>query len=169
MEGKMTMNGYVHKQGFTLVEVLVSLAISALLMCAIAAAFDASIMNYQENRDFYDAVNRARQALARMTTQLRTGYSIDPGASSNQCNFWTAAGQDLTYEYRSSDNTLYLITNSDSKEYVLCEDVQSTTFIRVPTDDGLDCKSVRISLTVAADDFQHKLASAVVIRRNLEL
>ncbi len=165
----MIMNGHSHKQGFTLVEVLVSLAISALLLCALAVAFDASAMNYQENRDFYDAVNRARQALARMTTQLRTGYSVDPDASSNQCNFWTASGQDLTYEFRSGSNTLYLITNSNDKEYVLCEDVQATAFTRVPTEDGLDCKSVRISLTVQVDDLQHKLASAVVIRKNVEL
>ena len=163
------MNGYSHKQGFTLVEVLISLAISALLLTAIAAAFNASVMNYQENRDLYNGVNRARQALARMTTQLRTGYNIDPSAPASECNFWTAAGQDLSYEFRSADKTLYLITNSDNNEYVLCQDVQSTTFARVPTDDGLDCKSVRISLTIQVGDLQHNLAAAAVIRRNLEI
>jgi len=71
-------------------------------------------------------MNSARQALTRMTNQLRTASSVQPVVSpSNQCSFFTGdtPAQDLTYEFRSADNKLYLITNSDGSEYVLCDNV----------------------------------------------
>jgi hypothetical protein len=86
---------------------------------------------------------------------------------SNECSFFTADGQDLTYEYRSADNKLYLITNSDGQEYVLCEDVISMSFVKTPTLDGSDCKSVQISMTVQNGNMQRTMSTAVVIRKNL--
>jgi len=114
--------------------------------------------------------------LTRMTSQLRTaGYevspgfcvAVDPAAPSNQCNFFTATGEDITYEYRSADKKIYLITNSNGNLYVLCDDVTAASFTKTPTDDGLDCKSVQISLTVRKGDFERTLSAAAVIRRNL--
>lgn len=154
------------RAGFTIAETLIVLAISAILLTAVAVAFNASIVNYRENEEIFRAINGARQALYRMTSQLRTGYWVDPNAPSNQCNFFSSTDQDITYEYRSADHKLYLITNSH--EYVLCENVTTMSFIKTPTADG-DCKSVQISLTVQAGDTQRTLAGAAVIRRNLTL
>lgn len=153
--------------GFTVIECLIALAISAMLMTAVAVAFNASIVNYCENESMFTALNNARQALTRMTRELRTGYIVDPAAAANECNFWTADDQDITYEYRSADNKLYLITNSDSSEYVLCDNVTAMTFTRTLTDDGTDCKSVQISMTVQCDGTERTLSAAAVIRRNL--
>ena len=44
-----------HKSAFTLVEVLLSLAILGMLMAAVAVAFDASVKNYQVNEGIYRA------------------------------------------------------------------------------------------------------------------
>jgi prepilin-type N-terminal cleavage/methylation domain-containing protein len=153
--------------GFTIVELLLALAITGMLLAAVAVAFNASVINYRENEKIFKTINNARQALLRMTSQLRTGYWVDPNAPSNECSFFTADGQDLTYEYRSADNKLYLITNSDDQEYVLCENVTSASFIKTATDDGLDCKSVQISMTVQSGDMQRTVSTAVVIRKNL--
>lgn len=167
-----------HDNGFSLVEVLVALAISGLLLAAVAVAFNASVMNYQENENIFKTVNNARQALVRMTSQLRTaGYEVapdfwvaaDPCAPSNECSFFTAGGDNITYQYRSADNKLYLITNSDGQEYVLCENVVAMNFIKTPTDAGDDCKSVQISMTVQSGNVQRTLAAAAVVRRNLPL
>lgn len=155
------------RRGFTLAECLIALAISALLLTAIAVAFNASLTNYQANEEMYRAVNNARQALARMTSQLRTGHFVDPNAASTTCNFYTAADEDITYEFRPADNTLYLITNSDGSEYVLCDNVVAATFTKTPTADGTDCKSVQMLLTVQCGDTQRALSAAAVIRRNL--
>ena len=167
--------------GFTIMELLLALAISSMLLAAVAVAFNASIINYRQNEDMFKVINTARQALTRMTTQLRTaGYEIAPGvwggvdplAPSNQCNFWTGTGEDITYEFRNSadpsyPNTLLLITNSDGQEYVLCDNVTAMTFTKTPTVDGTDCKSVQISITVARGNVQRKISAAAVIRRNL--
>jgi prepilin-type N-terminal cleavage/methylation domain-containing protein len=156
-------------KGFTLVELLLGLAISSMLLAAVAAAFNASVMNYRENRQIYQTLNSARQALLRMTTQLRTGNLVEPAAPANQCSFHTAADDDITYEYRSADHRLVLITNDDNEEYVLCENVTGATFTKTATDAGGDCKSVQISITVQIGDQVQTLSSAAVIRRNLEL
>ncbi len=154
--------------GFSIVELLIALAITAMLLAAVAVAFNASIMNYCENEDIFKAVNSARQALHRITTQLRTATPVDPCSPLNECSFFAADGKDITYRYSSADRKLYLITNSDGQEYVLCDNVTSMSFIKTLTDDGSDCKSVQISMTVKIDDNTERTVSgAVVIRRNL--
>ncbi len=153
--------------GFTVVECLISLAISAMLLTAVAVAFNASLVNFRENEDMFQSINNARQALSRMTSQLRTGHLVDPNAPGTECSFFTATGEDITYEFRSADQKLYLITNSDGSEYMLCDDVTAASFARTPTADGLDCKSVLISLTVECGGSTRTLAAAAVIRRNL--
>jgi type II secretory pathway pseudopilin PulG len=150
-----------------LVETLLALAISAMLLAAVATAFNASVINYNENERMYDTLNNARQALLRMTAQLRTGHLVDPAATTVRCSFFTSDDEDITYEYRTGAHQLVLITNDDGHEYVLCNNVTALTFTKVPTDNGADCKSVRISLTVRAGNRSQTLSSAAVIRRNL--
>lgn len=158
------------RRGFTIVELLIVMAITGILLAAVAVALNASIINYQENEKIFKTVNNARQALLRITSQLRTGHWVDPTALNNQCSFFTAdadGNEPITYDYRSADNKLYLITNTDGHEYVLCENVASMNFTKIPTTDLSDCKSVQISITVQAGNVQRKISAAVVIRRNL--
>ncbi len=156
-----------HATGFTVVECLISLAICAMLMTAVAVAFNASLVNFRENEEMFQSINNARQALTRMTTQLRTADSVATAVPSHQCSFWTAAGEDITYEFRAADNKLYLITNSDASEYVLCDNVTAASFTRILTTDGLNCKSVLISLTVQCGGSERTLSAAAVVRRAL--
>jgi type II secretory pathway pseudopilin PulG len=160
-----------HAAAFTVAECLISLAISALLMTAVAVAFNASLVNFRENEEMFESINHARQALSRMTSQLRTGQFIDPNAASTECSFYTSSNEDITYEYRAADKKLYLITNSDGSEYTLCDDVTAASFTRtlVNTPSGLDAKSVLISLTVQCGNSTRTLSAAAVIRRNLGL
>ncbi len=159
-----------NKRGFTIVELLLALAIGAMLLVAVAAAFNASAMNYQENEAIFNTINTARQALLRMTSQLRTSEGVDPNSPAKECSFYTSAGEDITYQYRSADKKLYLITNSDGQEYVLCDNVADMTFDSTSevNDEGLlVCKSVQIFITVEYGNLQRTVSSAVVIRRNL--
>ncbi|MHC4087645.1 MAG: PilW family protein [Planctomycetota bacterium] len=156
-----------NKSGFGIVELLIAMAITAMLLVAVAVAFQASMMSYRENEDIFKAVNRARQALFRITTQLRTGYVVDPNAPINECSFFTADDLDITYRFNSADNKLYLITNYDStdSDYVLCDNVTAMSFVKTPTDEGSDTKSVQISITVSIGNAQRTVSSAAVIRR----
>ena len=45
-----------YKTGFTIAELLMALAISAMLLVAVAVAFNASAMNYQENEDIFNTI-----------------------------------------------------------------------------------------------------------------
>jgi prepilin-type N-terminal cleavage/methylation domain-containing protein len=154
--------------GFTIAEVLIVLAIMGILLTAVAVAFNASIINYRENEQIFKTINSARQALCRMTSQLRTGHWVHPNDPNNQCSFYTAdadGNEPITYDYRSADNKLYLITNGNA--YVLCDNVTAAIFTKTPDGSG-DCKSVQISMTVQSGDMQRTLSAAAVIRRNLD-
>ncbi|HNS19610.1 MAG TPA: prepilin-type N-terminal cleavage/methylation domain-containing protein [Sedimentisphaerales bacterium] len=150
-------------RGFTLVECLIGLAISAILLAAIAAAINASAVNYGENEDMFRAINSARQALTRMTAQIRTGHDFDIASPANKCSFFTSADVYTTYEY--ADQKLYVIQNGG--KYVLCDNVTAATFTKTLNDAGDQYKSVQISLTVQSRNVRRTLSGAAVVRRNL--
>ena len=155
--------------GFSMAELLVALAITGIILAAVAVAFNASAINYQKNQDLFKAVNGGRQALTRMTTDLRTAQDVDPNEPANQCSMLKSDGSDITYNYNAAADILYLVTNDDlsDADYVLCDNVIAMTFTKILTDDGTDCKSVLISMTVQSGDTQRILSAAAVVRRNL--
>ncbi len=158
------------KGGFTIIEMLISLAILALLMSAVATAFYASAVNYRENEDIFRAVHTARQVLYRITMELRTATAVKHDDPANECSMVTAEGSDITYRYNSGDNTLYLITNDDATDadYVFCDNVTAMTFVRTfDTGDPTVVKNVQINMTVAAGNVSQTVATAAVVRRNM--
>ncbi len=163
---------YNRAVGFTVVECLISLAICAMLMTAVAVAFNASLVNFRENEEMFQSINNARQALTRMTTQLRTADGVSTAAPSHQCVFRTPADELLTYEFHDAGhadaqyrNTLCLI--SDGTPYILCDNVVNTTFTKTPSSTPGDAKSVLISLTVRCGGSERTLSAAAVVRRAL--
>jgi hypothetical protein len=139
------------------------------LLTAIAFAFQSSIVNYTENEDIFKTINSARQALCRITTQLRTADAVDPNAPANQCTFITPDSESISYDYRNADNKLYLITNGDGNEYLLCENVTAMTFTKNAITENMitKVKSVQISMTVVNGNIEQTISAASVIRRNL--
>ena len=150
--------------GFTLAELLIALAVMGILLAAVAVAFNASFTNYRENEDVFKSINKARQALSRITSRLRTANSVNTNSPINECAIETADGNFETYRY--SDNKLYLDVNSNP--YVLCDNVTAMTFIKTLTTDGAEVKSVQISMTVASGDIERTVAAAAVVRRTLD-
>ncbi|MHC4638908.1 MAG: prepilin-type N-terminal cleavage/methylation domain-containing protein [Planctomycetota bacterium] len=172
---KMKDAGRFSRKAFTLVELLLALAITGLLVATIAFAFDTSIKNYNANEDIFNAMNLARQTLFRITAQLRTAdpCSVDPYAPLNECTLNTQDDRPITYSYNSTDKKLYLITNDDpdDQDYVLCENVESLTFKKEtaidPSDNLIYVKNVLITMEVQVGSERRKLSSAAVNRRNL--
>ncbi len=158
-------------KGFTLVEIIIAVVLAAMLMTALAVAFDASVKNYSANDSIFKSMNMSRQALQRMTTAIRTAGSIVlPGdEGTNQCTIEDADGKSYTYEFRSADNTLYLIDNDNSKEYLLCGNVSNLNFTKTT---GLVgeltlVKNVQISMSVTIGGQTKTLNAAAVVRRNM--
>jgi len=161
-----------YASGFTIVELLLALAITAILLAAVAVAFNASIINYRENEDIFKTINNARQALFRITTQLRTADAVDPTSPDNECTLITPGGDDITYRYNNEDNKLYLITNNilSDDDYELCNNVTTMTFMKdTAIDDGITyVKGVQISMTVSSGNVPRTMSAAAVVRRNLK-
>jgi prepilin-type N-terminal cleavage/methylation domain-containing protein len=166
-------------RGFTFVECLLALAISAMLLAALATAFYASVINYGENEQMYETINKARQALTRMTSEIRTaGYfdesTVPPtwyGVAHNagpasQCTLYLQNHELITYQFSIAEGKLYLVKNATNERYVLCDDVTGATFATL-TDNGIDAKSVEISLTVQCGDSERTLSAAAVVRKLL--
>ena len=168
----MLIKQHIDRDGFTIVELLLGLAITAMLLTAIAVAFEASTVNYRLNRDIFRTTNKARQALVRMTNQLRSANAVDPNENAYRCSLITKDSEDITYEYNSSDNKLYLITNDDlsDDDYVLCDNVSAVTFAKSTDSQGgvVYVRSVQISMTVESDNAQKTLSTAVAVRKNLD-
>ncbi len=156
------------KHGFTVVELLIALAITGLLLVAVAVAFNASVINYRENEDIFKTINKARQALFRITTQIRTGL-VDPTVlSEDRCKLLSADGSEITYRYDSADNKLYLHDHGTGTDYLLCDNVTAMTFQKDNDTPTGDVKSVQISMTVESGDVQQTVSAAAVIRKILE-
>ena len=160
------------KTGFTLVELLIALAITAVMLVAIAFAINGSSINYSKNEELFNSLNKARQALLRITAQIRTADAVSTDAIANECSLITPAGQDITFRYNSTDKKLYLVTNDDllDADYLLCDNVTAMTFTRnTASKDGVPyVKSVQISITVAEGSDQMTLSAAAVVRRNMD-
>jgi prepilin-type N-terminal cleavage/methylation domain-containing protein len=166
----------VGRRGFTIVECLIGLAISAILLAAVAAAFNASLGNYRENERMYVTMNSARQALTRMTGEIRTAGYFDEGVAqwlgviytgedpNSHCELYLANHERIRYEFRSAEKKLYVVKVATNQSYVLCDHVANATFT-MTSDNGVDATSVQISLTVADGDFARTLSAAAVVRR----
>ncbi|MGE5296698.1 MAG: PilW family protein [Solirubrobacterales bacterium] len=166
------------RRGFTLIECLLSLAITAVLMAAVATAFNASAISYKENEEMFWAINGARQAMERMVSQLRTAGYVDANgvvygvphqsAGSSSCLLYTPTGSIVRFEFRGTDKKLYLIqgNTSTSPEYVLCDGVTAASFTTT-SKNGVDATGVQILLTVQSGGASRTLSGAAVIRRAL--
>ncbi len=161
----------IKRNGFTLIEILLALVILATLMAAVGLAFDASVTNYHANRGIHKTLNTARQALTRMTTDLRTSSGIPAtGEANTQVSLFTSAGDNITYRYDNTDNTLYYDDNTTSNNYALCKNVTALTINRATVPgDPTTVRSVRIILTVTDDlgEVTQTLAAGVVVRKSL--
>jgi len=159
-----------HAPAFTFIEILIALAITAMILTTIAIAFNAAAMSYKQNYNTFKSVNNARQALLRITAQLRTASIVSTLESPTQCSFITAENQSITYLYDPSAKKLYLVTNDDlyDPDHLLCENVTAMTFTKaLGYNPDPYVKNVQISITVKYADIEKTLATAVVIRKKL--
>jgi prepilin-type N-terminal cleavage/methylation domain-containing protein len=163
------------KNGFTILEILMSLVILAVLMTAVAVAFDASIVNFQANEGISKTTNAARVALLRMTTELRSAKGVDV-VNNAQYSIVTFDNRDVTYSIgadvdKPGKSALYLQDNSvvGKPKHVMCRNVVPGNSSFVAGGPASAVKNVRIVLTLTDDEGKNPqtLAAAAVVRRNL--
>lgn len=161
-----------NKSGFTLIEIIIAVVIAAVLMTAVAVAFDASAKNYAANEGIYESTNKARQALQRITANIRASDTITlpSDETNNKCTMTTAEGKNYTYDYRSGSNSLYIVDNDTTTEYLLCGDVTNLVFTKGTGDLGgvTVVKNVRITMEVTTGGQVKTLSGAAVARKMME-
>jgi hypothetical protein len=150
---------------------LISLAITATLLTAVAAAFRASGDAIDINDAFFKATQSARVSLARMLTQVRRGTpATDTTASS--LHLLTDGGLDVNYNYDSTGKMLTYITNGNpnARTYTLARNVSQCTFSKTNGTDstGAPCVAkVTITLAVTVGDNKVLLSGSAAPRRSL--
>lgn len=160
--------------GFTLAEVLISMVILAVLLTAVAAAFDASMKNYKDNEAISKTMNAARAALLRITNDIRTAHGVRV-TEHTKCEIDTTRDEEaVTYRYRydAEKGILYLddYSSGTEKSYVLCEHVTEMKFFGAAMPGRPNqVRNVRITMTITDEgtNLSRKLAAAAVVRRNL--
>jgi hypothetical protein len=156
---------------------MISLAITAMLLTAVAAAFTASAQAIGENDDFFRATQAGRVSINHFLTEIRTG-TIDAPSNSYTLRLITApkAGgggeEDRTYQWRSADKKLYLVTNDDTTDpdYVLASNVTSATFSAEMGKDynNTDCVArITVTLVVTIGNNAVRLSGSAAPTKNL--
>lgn len=118
-------HGVAMGRGFTLVEVLIAVMISAVLLVATAAVLRASINSFTANQASADTLQRARITMMRISQQIRAGTDHLPATSAKQAGFLSGStvtdsgisfvddrGQDIDYLYDPIAATLSIRVNS---------------------------------------------------------
>jgi len=131
------------RRGVGLIELLLALAISALLLTATAVAVDASFKAYANNQEESSLLQQSRMALNRVVTSIRTSDThapIDPAqlvdfkagllATDNGIAMIQEDGTDIVYRHDAANKQL--IAEAKGKKYVVARGVEAFTVTMEP-------------------------------------
>jgi len=166
--------------GFTIIELLVALAMMAALMAAVAAAVKASMDSYRDNERFAEATQMARFVLDRMMREVRTADAVE-STSATLSIIPPAGGPDLI-QYALGTGVLYYrqtVDGSTTSQVLIASDetvtLLSMTITRKlgpdpdppPEDPDATCtESVTVRLVLAAGNQQIDVTASACPRRN---
>lgn len=121
-----------NRRGFTLVELLFTIAIGSLLFIAIGGLSLYASRSFYALVNYSDLDNQSRNALDRMTREVRQVNKL-LSSSSTQLNFEDWDGATLSYIYSPNDQTLTRVKGSNSDVLLTgCESLSFATFQRNP-------------------------------------
>lgn len=116
-------------RGLSLVEILISLAITALLLIATATAFDAALTSYKANHDMAMASVSARNSMHQMCSLMRSAWNdpevatINVNGDGTECSFTDASDRDIIYRYDADQNQMQINLDGAADWYVLMENI----------------------------------------------
>ena len=132
----MTVKRKTHNAGFTMIELLITLALMAMIFLAVGSAFDAAFTNYEVNSE-YNSVNMShRNIIHQITAAVRTAWN-DPDEAEitvtmdgNSLSLTDSTGREILYRYEP-DLASLLVSIDGGDEYLMLENVE-------PVDAGTD-------------------------------
>jgi prepilin-type N-terminal cleavage/methylation domain-containing protein len=166
-----------NRTGFSLVEVLIALALLAAILTAVAAAIQASLQSYRDNETITEATQTARSCLARMMREVRTADEVD-STSTSLTIIPPLDGSGLTQiQYELSGGALYYrrtVGGATTSQALLAttDDVRISSFniSRVTGTSGGTpyTKSVTVRIGLSADGQSFYTTASASLRRNQE-
>ena len=176
------------RRGLSIVELMISLAITSILLSAIAAAYSSSAQVIENNDKFFRATQAARVALTQMLTEVRRCDSIPintvvvPYKISSTClpimrpdDGPLQPNEDLrVYEYDPVEKKIKLFfhykDSTRSDKYPIASNVQVAPFQWDPGKDAnnADCVvRVSIDLQVQVDSQMIQITGSAAPRRSM--
>ncbi len=167
------------RRGFTLAELLIAVALLAVLLTAVAVATHGSLMANSENLKMASLNQTARVFLTRLRTEMRTAEWVDTGASTTSVSF-TRPGTDAnTYAYSYTADTkamTYTRTphGGSPVSQTIFEAASPVTLDRfivtrnIDSSDPNDVRTmnVRVEATFSTDNQTLTTACSAAVRRN---
>jgi hypothetical protein len=167
------------RHALSLSELMISLAITSMLLTAIGAAFHSSAMVVQNNDQFFRATQSARVSLNLILTEIRRSDSVQVAANQidiiRPAESMPANEKMRSFKYDSANKRLVLfithLDNSVSPEYPLAESVVSnnpfTYDMGVDANNAACVTRVSIALEVKVGASDIRLSGSTAPRRNL--
>jgi len=165
------------RPGVTLPELLISLALLAMLLLAVAVAMQGVCVGYAENRRIAEVTQTARVVLHRMMKEVRTAEAID--SAPQRISIIPPDNEDglTAIEYQLVDGTLYYrqtVNGTESSHPIISSagEVQIDDF-QVSRETAIDGEGLtytktltaKLSLKVGANPF--RVTASACLRRNL--
>jgi prepilin-type N-terminal cleavage/methylation domain-containing protein len=119
------------RRAFTLVELLLSLAISAMLLTAAATAYNSAGSVIDDNDRFFRATQQARVAMAQFVKEVRQAQKV-LSVTSTQVHLINAAGNDRVWQYTAATPSLpgqiQIVDNTAGTTHVAATSVNYASF-----------------------------------------
>lgn len=164
--------------GFSLVELLIAMALLALLMVSIATAVHASFKSYETNERIAAATQATRTVLGRMMQEVRTAsdvectsmeltiYPPEDDSSADKLQYSLEAGALIYRRWVGTSVSVHTLLGGD-------DDVTVNSFtVFAETDDdgegGTIVKSVTVSLSISVGDETLPVTTSAALRKNQE-
>lgn len=148
------------RRGLSLIEVMISLAIMAILLTAVASSFMASSSVIEMNDKFFRATQAGRVSVNQIMSTLRQCKTVDVDTHSLDV---TTATDSRSYEFDSTNKTL-VMNMSDGMggtlTQTLAHNVKNVTF-------STDTKTVSMLITVEVGNNSITLSGSAMPRRSV--
>ena len=163
------------RRAFTMVELLVSLAITALLLASVAVGTHAYLKSYRDNERIVSLTETSRFVLSRMMVEARAATDLDSTATQLTITpIDDGSGlQQIQYEYVGGKLHYRQTVSGQQSDQVLIgdgsDDITISVFSILREDDAEGTPvSVKVRLVLARDNESFPLTASAVIRRNQE-
>jgi prepilin-type N-terminal cleavage/methylation domain-containing protein len=127
------------RAGFTMVEVLVALALSLVLSAILAIFFFCSLRSFAAMTNYADMNQRSQFALDKMAKDIRQARSLT-AYTTNSLTFLDVSNHTLQYTFDSSRGTLARVSGGVSTTYLTnCDSLQFWIYQHTPISNTFAC------------------------------